>query len=111
MIAGFLKDIFSITDFGVSFFSFLALGCIAGIIRDKIFKESKTMQFFLSVGAVFLATGIYYIYLAGFLKCTVTRGFFYGAAIKGLYTGCFAPAIFFIFSKMFKLHKIEDSAF
>lgn len=100
VLSGVLKDIFSITTFGVNTFSFLLIGCLAGLLRGKLSKESVLTQFLFSGVSACVISGIYFAYLAGILKCPPAGDFWRLCAIKALYTGCAAPVIFFILRRI-----------
>ena len=101
-VAGILKDIFTISSFGINTFSFILAGLLAGIIKDKVFKESFVMQFFFSFLAVFFVSCIYFLYLSEILKCPAPQDFWLAGIYKALYTGLLGPVLFFGLSKIFK---------
>jgi rod shape-determining protein MreD len=89
IISGLLKDIFSINTFGVNALFFLVIGGLSGFLREKIAKESVFLQFLFSGLAAYILSAIFYNLREPGL-------------IKGLYTGCAAPVIFFALGRMFK---------
>ena len=59
IIAGILKDIFSVGYFGISIISFTLTGFIAGCLKDKLLKENFIIQFVASGISVYFISGIY----------------------------------------------------
>lgn len=102
IVSGALKDIFSINAFGVGIFAFLLIGCLAGFLKKKLTKESLITQFLFSSLSACIMAGIYFLYLSGILKAALGSDFWRLTALKGLYTGCAAPVIFFILQRVFK---------
>ena len=87
-LSGILKDVFSITTFGVNVFSFLLIGFLSGYLKDKLFKENFVTQ------ALFSCFSVYIVW--GFASAPV------GAVLyKGLYTGILAPSLFLVLTKIF----------
>ena len=101
MVSGILKDMFSVTAFGVSVFSFLIVGFLAGFLKDKLFKEDFVTQFILSCTFAYLVSGIYFLYLDKIVGGDLGVVFWRQAALKGLYTGCVGPVLFFILLSIF----------
>lgn len=108
-ISGALKDMFTISAFGINTFSFLAIGFFAGLLKDKIFKESVIVQFICSGAAAYLISGIYFLYLNETLKCPLSENFWTQAFSKILYTGLAAPLLFLILGKSFKPETTEET--
>lgn len=101
-VSGALKDIFSAAAFGVNAFSFLLVGFLSGFLKNRLFKENFILQF-LSVNAgVYLASGIYFLYLKEALSYDVGIGLWKACAQKGLYTGLSGLGLFFVLGKVFK---------
>ena len=101
IISGILKDMFSVTAFGVSVFSFLIVGFLAGFLKDKLFKEDFITQFILSCVFAYLVSGIYFLYLDKIMGGDPGAVFWRQAAAKGLYTGFIGPVLFFILLSIF----------
>ena len=92
---------FSVTAFGVSVFSFLIVGFLAGFLKDKLFKEDFITQFILSCVFAYLVSGIYFLYLDKIMGGDPGAVFWRQAAAKGLYTGFIGPVLFFILLSIF----------
>ena len=95
-VSGVLKDLFSVTDFGVNTFSFLLVGILAGAIKNKVVKENFVTQAILSALFVYVTSGVYFFYLGEITGAQVDAIFWKTAFYKMLYTGCMAPFLFFI---------------
>ncbi|MBL7157610.1 MAG: rod shape-determining protein MreD [Candidatus Omnitrophica bacterium] len=108
MISGILKDLFSMTAFGVNVFSFLLVGFLAGFLKDKLFKEDFITQFFLSCASVYFVSGIYFLYLDKIVGNNLSAVFWKQGGVKALYTGCMAPVLFFAFTKIFGSPKKQN---
>lgn len=100
--SGVLKDIFSTTAFGVNAFSFLLVGFLSGFLKNKLFKENFILQFLTVNAGVYLASGIYFLYLKEALSCDIGIGLWKACAQKGLYTGLAGLGLFFVLGKAFK---------
>ncbi len=108
VLSGILKDVFSITTFGVNVFSFLLIGFLAGYLKDKLFKENFVTQALFSCFSVYIVWGILIVWGQVSLLGVVSGGnpSPYAAPIgavlyKGLYTGIFAPSLFLVLTKIF----------
>ncbi len=87
-LSGVLKDVFSITAFGVNVFSFLLIGFLSGYLKDKLFKENFVTQFLFSCFSVYIVWGFAPVPIGAVLY-------------KGLYTGILAPFLFLVLTKIF----------
>lgn len=94
VVAGILKDIFSVTAFGVNAFSFLLIGFLCGSLKSKLFKENLITQSLLSCGSVYVLSAIYFLYLVCILQIAPGGMFWRISFYKGIYTACVAPIIF-----------------
>ncbi len=110
LICGILKDLFSITPFGVNTFSFLCIGFLSGYLRNKLYKENFFVQFLLSNLAVYFATAIYFLYMHKSLDGEIGVYFWRITAYKGLYTGVIAPILFYILRRLFERKETEGIA-
>jgi rod shape-determining protein MreD len=106
-LAGALRGLFSVTAFGIHMFSFLLIGGLSGLFKEKLSKENFLMQIFFSGASVAALGGIYFLYLSKTLKCDMAGDFAEVTLVKGLYTGCATPLVFFILGKMFKSKEAE----
>lgn len=109
LLAGALKDVFSITPFGVNTFSFLAIGCLSGFFREKIFREGLITQFLFSSACVYIISGVYFFCINWILKCEAPGDFWRISLLKGLYTGCLGPVLFFILRKIIKPEEAQNA--
>ncbi|MCQ9206495.1 MAG: rod shape-determining protein MreD [Omnitrophica bacterium] len=100
--SGVLKDTFSTTAFGVNAFSFLLVGLLSGFLKNRLFKENFILQFLTVNAGVYLASGIYFLYLKEALSCEIGIGLWKASAYKGLYTGLAGLGLFFVLGKIFK---------
>ncbi|UCD55037.1 MAG: rod shape-determining protein MreD [Candidatus Omnitrophota bacterium] len=110
---GILKDLFSITAFGVNIFLFLLIGFLSGYLKDKLFKENFVTQFLFSCFSVYIVWGIFSVGTGFFpamkpaaIIASGTNLSPYAASIeailyKGLYTGIFAPFLFLVLTRIF----------
>lgn len=96
IVSGILKDIFSISTFGINTFSFLFIGFLSGYLKDKLFKENFVTQFLFSCLSVYL---VWAISLLGWGENY--SPYVKPVLCKGLYTGIFAPILFLILTKIF----------
>ncbi len=87
-LSGILKDVFSITTFGVNVFLFLLIGFLSGYLKDKLFKENFVTQFLFSCFSVYVVWGFAPVPVGAVLY-------------KGLYTGILAPSLFLVLTKIF----------
>ncbi len=87
-LSGILKDVFSITTFGVNVFLFLLIGFLSGYLKDKLFKENFVTQFLFSCFSVYIVWGFAPVPVGAVLY-------------KGLYTGILAPSLFLVLTKIF----------
>jgi len=94
-LSGILKDIFSITGFGINAFSFLLIGFLSGYLKDKLFKDNFVTQFLFSCFSVYLVWAIFIV--LGQASFSPTAAVLY----KGLYTGILAPFLFIVLTKIF----------
>ncbi|MBL7155578.1 MAG: rod shape-determining protein MreD [Candidatus Omnitrophica bacterium] len=101
LVSGILKDVFSITGFGINIFSFIAIGFLAGFLKNKLIKENFITQFTFSMLSVLILSSVYFLYLAEIVKNDIGTGFWKVVLYKGLYTAIFAPFLFFIFTLVF----------
>ncbi len=99
LVAGILRDVFCLTNFGVNTFSFLLIGALAGYLRKKLDRENFITEFFISAGAVFIS-GISFFELPRF-AINSAGGFWLIIFYKSLYTGLVAPPLFLILRKIF----------
>ena len=95
-LSGILKDIFTVSAFGINTFSFLFIGFLSGLLKDKLIKGNFIAQFFLSLLAVYIASIAHLIYLSG----SIGAHFWKAVLYKGLYTGFLAPFIFFALTRI-----------
>lgn len=102
IISGILKDIFSLTGFGINVFLFLFVGLLSGYLKKKLVKQNFITQTFLSALSVYLASCIYFLDLNKFVKGDVVAQFWKLSLYKGLYTACLAPLFFFILTRFFR---------
>ncbi len=101
LIAGILKDIFSLTNFGVNAFSFLLVGALAGYLRKKLARENFVTEFFISAAAVYLTSSVSFLDLSRLAGETALEGFWAIIFYKSLYTAFAAAPIFFVLGKIF----------
>jgi len=102
LAAGILKDVFSLTNFGVNTFSFLLVGALAGYLRKKLARENFITEFFISAAAVYLISGISFLDLSRPAGGAALTGFWAIIFYKSLYTGLAAPALFFTLRRIFE---------
>ena len=107
IICGTSKDLLSVTTFGVNAFSFLFVGFLSGLLKDKVFKDNLIIQFMVSTAAVSLVAILHFLLLSNAEIDNVGAQLFKTALIKGLYTGFLAPIIFVILSAIFKPKEYE----
>jgi|GEM_PF-2216270 len=101
LVAGFLKDVFSTTGFGVNTFSFLLAGALAGYLKKKLARENFVIEFFISAAAVYLVAGVSFLELSRFTGGAMLAGFWGIVFHKSLYTAFTAPLLFFSLGKIF----------
>ena len=98
-LAGILKDMFSIGCFGVNMFTYVFIGLISGLLKNKLAKENFLSEFFLAISAVYITSGIYFLYLAKSLNLISEHISWQSCLYKALFTGVLAPVSFFILKK------------
>ncbi|MGB2705366.1 MAG: rod shape-determining protein MreD [Candidatus Omnitrophota bacterium] len=101
LISGILKDMFTLTGFGINAFSFLLVGVLAGYLRKKLARENFVTEFFISGSAVYLTSGIYFLDVEAIAGGDVGAGFWAIIFYKGLYTAFVAPLLFFVLRRIF----------
>lgn len=101
LITGLLKDIFSLTNFGVNTFSFLLVGALAGYLRKKLARENFITEFFISASAVYLTSGVSFLDLSCLARGAELAGFWVIIFYKSLYTGLAALPLFFALRRIF----------
>ena len=101
IVSGLLKDIFSLSSFGINTFSFLLMGFVSGFLKNKLVRENFITQFFLAALSVLVISVVYFLYLNQIVKSAISREFWKASLYKGLYTGCMAPFLFFILTRIF----------
>ena len=104
-VSGVLKGIFGITPLGVYVFSFVVIGLLAGILKNKLIKGNFITQFFISNLAIYFISGIYFIYMRQISDGGLAPEFLKDCLYKGLYTGALSPIFFFSLSRVFKVDK------
>jgi len=104
LVSGLLKDIFSMTNFGVNAFSFLLVGALAGYLRKKLARENFITEFLISAAAVYLISAVSFLDLSR-LGGVAGTGFWAIIFYKSLYTGLVAPFLFFALRKIFETGK------
>lgn len=104
-LAGLLKDLFSVSSFGMHTVPFVIIGLFSRALRKKIFRESLIAQFVFPVIAVIFFSFIHFIYLSRGIDSVSTWGFWRIALSKSLYTGCAAPFVFILLRKFFERHE------
>jgi len=107
LISGISKDLLSVTAFGVNGFSFLFVGFLSGLLKDKVVKENVVTQFIVSIVAVYAITVLHLLFLRNTEIDNIGIQLFKTSLIKGLYTGLLAPIIFIILSAIFKPKEYE----
>ena len=100
-LAGLLKDLFSVSTFGVHTVPYVIIGLLSRVMKKKIFRESLIAQFAFSALAVIFFSFFYFAYLSRGVDGVVTQGFWRIALVKSLYTGCSAPLVFLFLRKSF----------
>jgi len=105
LVSGVLKGIFGITPLGVYVFSFVVIGLLAGILKNKLIKGNFFTQFFISNLAVYFISGVYFIYMRQISDGGLSPEFLKDCLYKGLYTGALSPIFFFSLSRVFKIDK------
>ena len=100
-LSGVLKDVFSVTGLGINLFSFILIGFLAGLFRNKLFKENFGAQFILSLLSVYVISTIYFIYLHQTTATSINLKLWNAVLAKGIYTAIIAPFLFLIFTKLF----------
>jgi len=100
-LCGFLKDILSVTTFGINTAAFCVIGLLTGALRAKLVRENILTQFFLSGIAVLIYGGIYFLYLETVTE-TQSFGIFWQMVFcKAFVTALVAPLVFLIFNHIF----------
>ncbi|MBN1353337.1 MAG: rod shape-determining protein MreD [Candidatus Omnitrophica bacterium] len=108
LASGIIKDIFSISPFGINTVSFLLIGAAAGFLKDKVFKENAITQFAFSFLSVCVSSAAVFIYLTETASSGVGGAFWKTCLCKGIYTGFLAPITFFILNAAFKPKNLQD---
>lgn len=103
LASGILKGIFSINDFGLSAFSFLFIGCLAGYFSEKLTRDNFLIQSLLTLLCTFVVSSIHLLYLS----VDIGGQLWTAALYKGLYTGLLAPFIFFVLTRIFEYRKLK----
>ena len=101
LVAGILKDMFSLDNFGLTILAFLLIGILAGRIREKIFKDNILAQGFTSAISVYIVCGIHFIFINKYINPYFISEFWQICAHKALYTALVAPVVFFILKHSF----------
>lgn len=100
-IAGLLKDTLTVGAFGINTFSFLAIGILAGCLKNKLFKENLLSQFFFSFLAVYLLACVHFLSLGEMARSGAAGQFWSAVFRKGLYTAFLAGPLFLLLAKIF----------
>lgn len=111
IMAGFLKDIFTLDFFGVNTFTLGITGLTAGIIKEKFFKESGRTQFILVLFFTAFSMSLHFMIVSLFSKST-SMNFVEFAAISisptAIYTALVSLPIFAKFIDIYNLKELED---
>ena|SRR3989338_126958 len=108
LICGLLKDLFSITNFGVATFSFAIIGFLAGLLRNKLARDSIVVQFLVSNIAVYVFSVFYFLSGSMYGSQAPETAFWRITFYKGIYTGAAAPFLFFVMASVFKREEIKN---
>jgi rod shape-determining protein MreD len=100
LFAGVLKDMLSVSHFGVNTCLFVIAGSLAGYLRNKVMRENFVTYFFLSAAAACMISGFYVLYLRELAGTEISAHFWKSCFHKGLYTGLAAPFLFFLLTRM-----------
>ena len=102
LLAGVLKDLFSVGEFGINILLFLSVGCIAGFLKKKLFKENLITQSILAAVVVWICSLFYFLYLVKISNVSLDFPFWKPGLYKALYTAIIAPFLFLTLKKFFK---------
>ena len=102
-LSGLLKDIFSVTFFGVNILLFILVGILAGSFRNKLAKESIIAQILFSIFAVYLLAMAHFFCLDELVRSDLGGEFWLLTFFKAIYTAVLVPLLFFILSRIFKV--------
>jgi len=107
LVAGVLKDLFTIAPFGINTASFFIAGFSAGLLRNKLFRHNIVTQSFSSFTGVVLISALNILFLP-YGQGSDFENIWRLLLIKAVYTALIAPIIFFILG-IFLSEKKEET--
>jgi len=111
LVAGILKDIFAFDFFFANTLTLGLTGLIAGLVRNKFFKESSRAEFLLVVSFTIFSMSLHYILVSFFSKLLIIKypEFLRCAVIPAcLYTGLVSMPLYKLFINIYNLKEADD---